>query len=602
MRASPYIQDILKRLPQQAGVYQYYDSEGNLLYVGKAKDLKKRVSSYFTHKKHENSKTKTLVKQIAHIEFLVVPSEFDALLLENNLIKTHQPKYNIMLKDDKTYPFITIKKERFPRVLVTRTIVRDGSEYFGPYASVKTMHVLLDLIRQLFPLRTCQYNLSEQNIAAKKFSVCLEYHLGNCLGPCEGKMDELPYNQNIDLIRTLLKGHLKGLIKDMETKMQLASDQLHFEEAHQYQYYVAQLKRYQAKSTVVHPSISDVDVFSVLGDSKAAYVNYMRVIDGAIVQGHTEEYRKRLDEEETDILAQAIIDIRQKTNSSSKQLILPFELDLPIPGVQIHVPQRGDKKTLLDLSKKNAFFTMKDHQKKQEMADPGAHQDRILENMKQDLHLKALPVHIECFDNSNIQGSHPASACVVFKNGKPSKKDYRKFNIESVEGPNDFASMEEVVFRRYRRLLENGDSLPQLIIIDGGKGQLSSALTALDRLSIRGQIAIIGIAKRLEEIYFPGDQYAMHLDKRSSTLKLIQQLRNEAHRFSLEHHRNRRSQAFVGSELDQISGVGPATTEKLFAAFGTIKNVEAQTQESLEAAVGKTLAKKIWDYFHVVGP
>ena len=596
MAKSEHISQILARLPQQPGVYQYFDDGERLLYVGKAKNLKKRVSSYFTKQNH-NGKTRLLVSKITDIKWLIAPSESDALLLENSLIKEHRPIYNIQLKDDKTYPFIVVKKERFPRIFPTRKLIKDGSEYFGPFPSVKTMHTVLELCRKLYPIRTCSLALTEENIEKGKFRVCLEYHIGNCLGPCVGKQDEDDYKKSIAAIRHLLRGNLGEVVRELEKKMQQASEAFRFEEAEQYKLKLASVRKYQAKNTIVHPGIDDVEVYTVVQDSRCAYVNFLRILKATITKGHTSEVRRKLGEEPKEILEAAIVQMRDKFGSDSPQVYTPFAIDLPLDGVSCHVPQRGDKLRLIEMSERNARFFMRDRQKQLEQTQPEAATQRLLETAKEDLRLSELPVHIECFDNSNIQGTNPASACVVFKNGKPAKSDYRKFNIRTVDGPDDFASMTEVVHRRYSRLLKENEPLPQLIVIDGGKGQLSHALEALESIGLRGKIAIIGIAKRLEEIYYPGDQLPLYLDKRSSTLKLIQHLRNEAHRFSLEHHRKRRSKAALRSELDEIKGVGPKTRHELLAHFKTVKAIGEASIDDLTKAVNLKVARAIHTHF-----
>ncbi len=590
MSATEHIRQILQRLPDKPGVYRYYDVDGNLLYVGKAKSLKKRVASYFNKNKYENGKTRLLVRKIADIKFIVVDTEFDALLLENNLIKEHQPKYNIQLKDDKTYPWLVIRKERFPRVHPTRRIIKDGSEYFGPYASVKTMHAMLDLIKRLYPLRTCNYLLSEENVAAGKFRACLEFHLGNCKAPCVDRFSEEEYTANIDAIREIIKGNYSGLARQLRQRMQDHAAALDFEAAAAIKSRLDVLERYQANSAVVNAKINDTEVFSIHSDSKGAFVNYLKVMNGAIVQSYTTELRKRLDESDEELLAFAVVSLRDRFSSSARDVLVSHAVDLALPDVNVHVPQRGDKLKLIELSLRNATYALRDRLKQQEMTDPEAHTRRILETLQSDLHLNELPAHIECFDNSNIQGTSPASACVVFKDAKPSKGDYRKFNIKTVEGPNDFASMTEVVHRRYKRLLEEGEPLPQLVIIDGGKGQLSAALKALEELGLVGKLAIVGIAKRLEEIYFPGDSIPIYIDKRSPSLKLIQQLRNEAHRFSLNHHRDRRSKSALKSVLTDVPGVGTKTAEKLLVHFGSVAALRKADYAEVEKVGGKKVA------------
>jgi len=596
MAKSEHIENTLARLPQQPGVYQYFDDSGRLLYVGKAKNLKKRVSSYFT-KQQQHGKTRLLVNKIADIQWIIAPSEADALLLENSLIKEHKPLYNIQLKDDKTYPFIVIKNERFPRIFATRQFIKDGSEYFGPFPSVKVMHTVLDLCRKLYPIRTCSLALTEDNIANEKFRVCLEYHIGNCKGPCVGKQSEADYSNSIAAIRHLLRGHLGEVVQALESQMKSAAESFHFEEAEQFKRKLAAVQKFQSKNTIVHTGITDVEVYTIAQDARCAYVNFLKIQNGTIIKGHTSEVRRKLGESQKEILEAAIVQMRDKFGGDARIIYTPFEIELPLEGIQLHVPQRGDKLRLVEMSERNAKFFMRDRQKQLEQTHPEAAASRILETAKEDLRLSELPVHIECFDNSNIQGTNPASACVVFKNGKPSKADYRKFNIKTVDGPDDFASMTEVVHRRYHRLIQEEQPLPQLIVIDGGKGQLSHALEALEVLGLRGKIAIIGIAKRLEEIYYPGDQHPLYLDKRSSTLKLIQQLRNEAHRFSLEHHRKRRSKAALRSELDEIKGVGAKTRHALLAHFKTVDAIRKADEKSLLAIVNLKVAQSILGHF-----
>ncbi|MDB2336335.1 excinuclease ABC subunit UvrC [Flavobacteriaceae bacterium] len=586
----------LKTLPDSPGVYQYYDKEDIILYVGKAKNLKKRVASYFT-KNHENAKTRILVNKIVSIKHIVVETETDALLLENNLIKKYQPRYNIMLKDDKTYPWICIKKERFPRVFMTRRVIKDGSEYFGPYTNVRTVKVLLDLIRELYPLRTCNYDLSRDKIIAKKYKVCLEYHLGNCNGPCQDFQEEESYKETIKAIRNIIKGNFKESVDKFQEIMQLLAVKMEFEEAQKVKEKLNLLSNYQSKSTIVNPSINNVDVFSIISDESYGYVNFFKIANGSIIQSHTTEVKKKLDETDKRILELAVVEIRQRFNSTSKEVYVPFKIDLGTT-IKITVPKVGDKKRIIELSERNAKYYRQEQFKQIKIADPDRHVKRIMTQMQKDLRLSEEPRHIECFDNSNIQGTHPVAACVVFKDGKPTKKEYRHYNIKTVDGPDDFASMEEVVFRRYKRLLSEGQSLPQLIVIDGGKGQLSSALKSLDLLGLRGKIAIIGIAKRLEEIYYPGDSIPMYLDKRSETLKIIQFLRNEAHRFGITLHRNKRSKSAIQSELEQIPNIGKQTITSLLRKFKSAKRVKIATFKELEAIVGEARAKKIYTYFN----
>lgn len=586
----------LKTLPDKPGVYQYFDKNGTILYVGKAKNLKKRVSSYFK-KNHEHTKTYILVKKIADIQYIVVDSEMDALLLENNLIKKYLPKYNIQLKDDKTYPWICVKKEPFPRVFSTRILVKDGSRYYGPYASGRVMHTLLDLIRDLFPLRTCALDLSANKIEKSAYKVCLEYHIGKCKGPCEGKQKASEYNGMIEQIEGILKGNIYSVIQNLKQLMQQASADFRFEEAHDIKTRIEILEKYKAKSTVVSPTIHQVDVVSMVEDNDIVFVNYLVINHGAIIHGITVEVKRKLDETQADIITFVLPELRERFQSQAKEILVETDVDWEMEGVRFFAPQRGDKKALIDLSLRNAKSYRMEKIKQEKIKDPEKHTNRILETMKNDLRLKELPVHIECFDNSNIQGTNPVSACVVFKDAKPSKKDYRHFNVQTVEGPDDFATMREAVYRRYRRLLEEEQPLPQLIIIDGGKGQLGAALEALEKLDLRGKIAIIGIAKRLEELFYPGDSLPLYLDKRSETLKVIQHLRNEAHRFGITHHRNRRSKSALNNELETIPGIGEKTVQDLIKAFKSVKRVKEQSEESLAAVVGKAKAKVIIQFF-----
>ena len=593
--SKPPLEIQLQTLPHQPGVYQYFDADDNILYVGKAKDLKKRVSSYFT-KNHDYGKTKVLVKKIVTIKHIVVETETDALLLENNLIKKYQPRYNVLLKDDKSYPWICIKNERFPRVFSTRRVFKDGSEYFGPYTSMKTVHTLLDLIKGLYQLRTCNYDLSNDKVEAGKYKVCLEYHLGNCKGPCEDLQTETDYHQNIIAIKEILKGNFKESLSQFKQQMKTHAKAMEFEDAQRIKEKIDILENYQSKSTVVNPKISNVDVFSIVSDESYGYVNFLQLSYGSIIRSHTLEIKKKLDETDEALLQLAITEIRQRFHSKSKEIYVPFIVDLG-EDIKVTIPKLGDKKRVLELSERNAKYYRMERFKQVKITDPDRHVNRIMAQMKTDLQLKTEPRHIECFDNSNIQGTNPVAACVVFKNGKPSKKDYRHFNIKTVEGPDDFASMEEVVYRRYKRLLDENQPLPQLIIIDGGKGQLSSALKSLDALKLRGKIAIIGIAKRLEELFYPDDPIPLYLDKKSETLKIIQQLRNEAHRFGIEHHRNRRSKGALTTELELISGIGEQSIVELMKHFKTIKKISEATQKELETVVGASRAKKIVNYY-----
>ena len=596
MSISESIELQLKTLPNAPGVYQYFDKDNKIIYVGKAKDLKKRVTSYFT-KTQENGKTRVLVKKIVHIKHIVVNTETDALLLENNLIKKHKPRYNVLLKDDKSYPWICIKKERFPRVFMTRNVVKDGSEYFGPYTSVKTVRVLLDLIKDLYPLRNCSFDLSEKNIEEGKYKVCLEYHLKNCKGACEGLETVENYNESIKEIRNIVKGNFKESLERFQIIMHDFAAKMEFEEAQKVKEKVDLLSNYQAKSTIVNPSINNVDVFSIISDETHGYVNFLKISNGSIIQSHTTEIKKKLEESDKELLELFIVEIRQRFHSQSPEIYVPFEVDLG-ENIKVTVPKLGDKKRIVELSERNAKYYRQEQFKQIKIVDPERHVNRIMVQMKKDLRLSEEPKHIECFDNSNMQGTNPVAACVVFKDGKPSKKDYRHFNIKTVEGPDDFASMEEVVYRRYSRLLSENESLPQLIVIDGGKGQLSSALKSLDVLGLRGKIAIIGIAKRLEEIYYPGDSIPMYLDKKSETLKIIQYLRNEAHRFGITFHRNKRSKSAIQSELEQIPDIGTQTITTLLSRFKSAKRVKEATFEEIQEAIGNSRAEKVYEYYH----
>ena len=586
----------IKVLPNAPGVYQYFDKDDKILYVGKAKNLKKRVASYF-NKVHDTAKTNVLVKKIVAIKHIVVETETDALLLENNLIKSYQPRYNILLKDDKTYPWICIKKESFPRVFSTRKLIKDGSLYYGPYPNTKTVYALLDLIRDLFDLRSCSYDLSKENVDTGKYKVCLEYHIKNCKGACEGYESEEEYMAKIDAVKAILKGNFKTSLAHLQKRMEIYASRLEFEMAQQLKLKIEALQNYQSKSTIVSPKISNVDVFSIVSDESYAYVNFLQLSLGSIVRSHTMEVKKKMDEKDEDILPLIITEIRQRFVSNSTEILVPFSMDIG-ENLKVVVPKLGDKKKVLDLSLRNAKYFRIDKLKQAKIVDPDRHNNRLMATMKSDLRLSHEPRHIECFDNSNIQGSHPVAACVVFKDGKPSKKDYRHFNIKTVEGPDDFASMEEVVFRRYKRLLAEGKSLPQLIVIDGGKGQLSSALKSIDVLGLRGKIAIVGIAKRLEELYYPGDSVPLYLNKKSETLKVIQYLRNEAHRFGIEHHRNKRSKSATESDLNNIEGVGEQTLVKLIKEFKSVTRIKKLSLDELANVVGKSKANKIWSYYH----
>ena len=586
----------LKSLPQVAGVYQYFDKSDRVIYVGKAKNLKKRVSSYF-NKVHDNRKTAVLVKNIIRIEHIVVETEMDALLLENNLIKKYQPRYNVLLKDDKTYPWICIKKEPFPRIFYTRRVIKDGSEYFGPYTNMKTVMTLLGLVRTLYPLRSCKFDLSDEKVNAEKYKVCLEYHMGNCLAPCTKQIEAEVYDNNIKAIREIIKGNFKESIQGFKKQMDSFAAEMEFEKAQTIKEKIESLKNYQAKSTIVNSKINNVDVFSIVSDESYGYVNFIQVSHGAIVRSHTLEIKKKLDETDATLLQLGVIEIRQLFFSSAKEIFLSEAVALG-DDLKVTVPLMGDKRKLVDLSIRNAKFFRMERFKQMKIVDPERHTSRIMSQMKTDLRLPKEPYHIECFDNSNIQGSNPVAACVVFKNGKPNKKDYRHYNIKTVEGPDDFASMEEVVYRRYKRLLEEEASLPQLIVIDGGKGQLSSAVKSLDLLGLRGKISIVGIAKRLEEIYFPEDSIPLYLDKRSESLKVLQRARDEAHRFGVTFHRQKRSKGSLNSKLDQITGIGPATRDKLLIHFKSLKRIREASKDELEKILGKQNGSKIYISLH----
>lgn len=587
---------IIDTLPKQPGVYRFIDKNDTIIYVGKAKVIKNRVASYFGSTKNMAYKTRTMVKNAARLEFTIVETEADALLLENTLIKKHQPRYNVMLKDAKSYSYLCIKNERYPRVFFTRRVYKDGSKYYGPYTSKWKMKQIFEIIKSLFPLRTCKFNLSEENVQKGKFKVCLEYHLKNCAGPCEGLEPEEVYNNKIAQIRNILNGNFKPVKDFIKSEMASYAEELRFEEAAAMQEKLSLFEEYQAKSTVVSQTIKDVDVFSIESDDETAYVNYLKVVNGAIINTDTLELKMNLDSEPEDILAYIIPEVREKYNSIAPEIIVGIELQLPDPYLSITVPQRGDKKKLLELSQKNVKYFML--QKKKEQLSKIKRQtpaERILRTLQSDLNMDELPIHIECFDNSNLQGSNPTASCVVFKNAKPSKKDYRHFNVKTVIGPDDFASMTEIVYRRYKRLLDEKESLPQLVIIDGGKGQLRSAMKSIHQLELTEKITVVGIAKRLEEIFFPGDSIPLYINKKSESLKLIQQCRNEAHRFAITFHRQKRSQNFLGSALENISGVGQKTTEALLKEFKSVKRIKDATVEELAVVVGNQKAKLVFD-------
>ncbi|MBD2713792.1 excinuclease ABC subunit UvrC [Microvirga sp. STR05] len=595
MAAKEHLQEQIRQLPHRPGVYKYFDDEG-IIYVGKAIDLRKRVSSYFTKQDH-NKKTQQLVKNIKRIEFTIVDSESDAFLLENNLIKQHQPKYNILLKDGKTYPYLLLTNERFPRLIPTRNKRPGDGRYYGPYANLTAMNVLLEMIRMLYPLRTCTYNLSPENVAAGKFKVCLEYHLGNCKGPCEAKEDEETYQQYIHQIRQILNGDLRLPKQYFREKMTQAAQEMQYEQAHQFKLKLDRLDDFQAKSTIVNASLSNIDVFSIASNEKLAFINYLKVMNGSIILTQSVEVQKKLDEPDDEILAPMIMQMREEFESQSKEILTNVPVpDLPLPGVAIAQPQIGDKRKLLELSIKNVLYLRKE---KESMTDRSKdlNEVRIMETAKKDLRLKELPKHIECFDNSNFQGDNPVAAMVCFRNAKPSKKDYRHFHIKTVVGPNDFDSMYEIVTRRYRRLLDEGASLPQLIIVDGGKGQLGMGVKALKDLGIWGQIPIIGIAKRLEEIYVPNDPLPLYIDKKSETLRLIQRMRDEAHRFGITFHRSRRDAATLKTELTDVKGLGPITADKLLTKYKSVKKIKELSEADLTAEIGKAKARVLLDYF-----
>ena len=594
---TPHLKTIISSLPDSPGIYKYFDKDGTLIYIGKAKSLKKRVNSYFNKNQHENRKTAIMVSRIVDLQFTLVETEIDALLLENSLIKKFLPKYNINLRDDKTYPFICIKNERFPRIFSTRLHIKDGSEYFGPYASGNMMYTILDFIKSIYPLRNCNFQLSEKNISAHKFKTCLEYDIGNCKAPCVGLVSEDEYHQNIKHIKSILRGNIGEVKTVLKNYMQLAANDLKFEEAARYKRKLDSLENYQSKSTIVSGILNDVDIFSIVSDERFAFINYLKVSNGIIIQTQTFEVKKKMDELDAELLSLAIAEVRDEYHSTSKEIIVPFELDWSDERIVITVPKLGDRKKLLDLSLKNALYYKKDKLAKYEAVNPELKVDRVLTQMKNDLRLTELPHHIECFDNSNLNGTNPVSACVVFKDAKPSKKDYRIFNVKTVEGPNDFATMEEVIFRRYKRLLDENEPLPNLIIIDGGKGQLSSAIASLRKLNLYGKIPVIGIAKRLEELYYPNDEFPLYIDKKSETLKIIQQLRDEAHRFGITNHRNRRSKNTFITELENIKGIGPETAKMLLKELKSVKKIQEANMDLLSDIIGAAKAKLVKDYF-----
>lgn len=590
--------EIQEDIPHAPGIYQFKDEEHTVLYVGKAKDLRKRVASYFSNSKSKSHKVRVLLKNSVKVDYTVVHSEQDALLLENTLIKKLQPRYNIMLKDGKTYVYICIKNEPFPRVFFTRRVIKDGSKYFGPYTSKQKAQVLLNLIKKLFPLRTCKLNLTQENIEAGKFKICLEYHIKNCEGPCEALESKEQYDEKIRHITNILKGNFSEVKRHLRDKLIFYSETLQFERAQRTKDKLDIFTDFQAKSTVVNASIEDVDVFSIHADEETAYVNYLKVINGALINAFTEEFVINLDTDPKDILSYAVEKMRSKFNSIAPEIIVPFEIDSNDILKQT-IPSRGDKRKLLDMSEKNVRYFYKQREKQKLLAKNKVRsEERILKTLQKDLNMKEIPMHIECFDNSNIMGSFPVASCVVFKNAKPSKNDYRKFNIKTVEGPNDFASMEEVVYRRYKRLVKEGEALPQLIIIDGGKGQLSSAMKSMDKLGLRDQIVVIGIAKRLEEIFFPGDPIPIYIDKKSESLKLIQQLRNEAHRFAITFHRNQRSKNFTNSQLLEVPGIGVKTAQTLLKKYHSVKKIRSLADQELAEVLNKKQIQNLRDFLN----
>ena len=597
MNTSDKIASILKTIPNDPGVYQYFDEKGEIIYVGKAKNLKRRVSSYF-NKQQQSGKVKVLVSRIADIRFTVVNNEMEALLLENNFIKQYKPRYNILLKDDKTYPWICVKNERFPRVFLTRKKVNDGSIYFGPYPSVMTAKTLLEMLRQLYPIRNCKLILKEENINKGYYRPCLEYHIGNCKAPCDGSISEEDYRQMILNVKKVIKGNIQEVLKDMKNQMMDHASRLEFEQAQVIKDKYDLLENYHAKSVVCSNTIFDIEVFSYEDTDSSFYVNYMKIVEGAIIQSHSFEIKKKLDETAEELMSMAIVEVRQMMESNHiKEIIVPIELDIKLDGVKFTIPQRGEKLEILELSQRNAKQYRIETEKLRTLVDPERHTKRVLNQMKDDLRLPVLPEVIECFDNSNFQGDYAVAAMVQFVNAKPNKSGYRHFNIKTVEGPNDFASMEEIIYRRYRRLLDEGQRLPDLIVVDGGKGQLSSAVKILQQLDLYGKISIIGIAEKLEEIYFPGDSIPLYIDKRSETLKVIQHIRDEAHRFGITHHRKKFEKGFIHSELNDIKGIGKLTAEKLMLELKSVKNIKEASLETLEKIIGKAKAKIVHDFF-----
>ena len=591
-----YKPDEVKKFPQKPGVYRFYNKANTVIYVGKAKNLKARVSSYFNDLSGQNRKTFKMVSEISHIEFTIVNSEFDALLLENSLIKEYQPKYNILLKDDKSFPYITVVKEPFPRIFSTRRIYREKGKYYGPYTSVRAMKSVLELIRNLYYVRTCNFNLTPENIEAEKFKVCLEYHIGKCKGPCVGLQTEREYLEDIKLAEDILKGNLVPVRSYFKDQMQDAAQKMDFEHAQLMKEKLELLEKFQSRSVIVNQNITNIDAFGITSDEKNAYVNYVKINNGSIILSKTVEVKKKLEEADSEMLAQIVFDLRKRYQSASKEILTNIEIDYDF-DVETRVPKIGDKKKLVDLALKNALFYKKE--KLSSTKPSGYREKRILEQLQEDLQLKNLPEHIECFDNSNLGGTSPVASMVYFQKGKPAKKEYRKYNIKTVEGPNDFASMEEIVFRRYKRLLHENIDLPDLVVIDGGKGQLSSAVEALKKLDIYGQIPIIGIAKRLEEIYFPNDEFPVHISKKSESLKLLQHIRDEAHRFAITFHRNKRSKSAINSALTEIEGIGEKTVEKLLKHFKSVKKLRSADAKEIEEVIGKSKASLVLEALNV---
>ncbi|MHB8260181.1 MAG: excinuclease ABC subunit UvrC [Bacteroidia bacterium] len=596
MEIPTQIETILKTLPEKPGVYQYFDAEETILYVGKAKNLKKRVSSYF-HKEHDHARLRLLVKKIHNIKIIVVNSEYDALLLENNLIKEYQPRYNIALKDGKTYPWICLKKEPFPRLFSTRTKINDGSEYFGPYGSIYSMKAMLAFLRDTFPLRTCNLELTEKNILQKKFRACLDYHIGTCKGPCINEQTEADYDYNIKQIKNIIRGNISSVIRDFKQQMNACAEKFAFEKAHELKLKIEAFEKFQAKSMVVSNTITNLDVAAFVKENEVYYVNYFHVVNGAIIASKMLEIKKKLDETDSEILLYAIYEIRTALQSTAKEIVVPFYPESELPDAKFFVPKAADKKILLDLCQRNAEQYRSDKNKQLALTNPEEHTQRIMLQMKKDLRMKEEPRRIECFDNSNIQGRFAVSAMTVFIDAKPAKKEYRHFNVKTVEGADDFATMEEIIYRRYKRMQEENLDMPQLIVIDGGKGQLSAAIKSLKKLNLMGKVAIIGIAKRLEEIYYPGDSIPMYLDKKSETLRIIQHIRDEAHRFGITHHRKKRSKGSITTELNNIKGISTATAQKLLAELKSVKQIKESSLQTLESTIGKAKAKLVFDYF-----